>query len=148
MIKALQTLNVFSNDYRICLAQKFIGEKTNEIPAAQEILRIMDLKGTIVTADAMNCQKGIAVAIREGKGDYVLALKWNQSLFYEEVRAFFDEECIKKLKEKEGCYKKTVELEHGGTATRKYYITKNVGWYSEKEQWKGLRNFGMVYKKR
>ncbi len=146
-VKALQTLNVFSNDYQICLAQKFIGEKTNEIPAAQEILRIMDLKGTIVTADAMNCQKGTAAAIREGKGDYVLALKGNQSLFYEEVDTFFDEKCRKELEEKEGCYKKTVELEHGGTATRKYYITKNVGWYSEKEQWKGLSSFGMVHKK-
>lgn len=146
-VKALQTLNVFSNDYQICLAQKFIGEKTNEIPAAQEILRIMDLKGTIVTADAMNCQKGTAAAIREGKGDYVLALKGNQSLFYEEVDTFFDEKCRKELEEKEGCYKKTVELEHGGTAIRKYYITKNVGWYSEKEQWKGLSSFGMVHKK-
>lgn len=48
-VKALQTLNVYSNDYKICLAQKFIGEKTNEIPAAQEVLGIMDIKGTIIT---------------------------------------------------------------------------------------------------
>lgn len=46
----------------------------------------MDLKGTIVTADAMNCQKGTAEVITEGKGDYVLALKGNQGLLYEEVR--------------------------------------------------------------
>ena len=56
-MRALQTLNVYSNDYGICLAQKFIEEKTNEIPAAQELLRLMDLRDTIVTADAMNCQK-------------------------------------------------------------------------------------------
>lgn len=55
--KALQTLNVYSSDYGMCLAQKFIEEKTNEIPAAQELLKLMDLKGTIVTADALNCQK-------------------------------------------------------------------------------------------
>ena len=54
-VKALQTLNVYSGDYGICLAQKFIEEKTNEIPMAQEILRLMGLEKTIVTVDAMNC---------------------------------------------------------------------------------------------
>ena len=145
-VKALQTLNVYSNDYGICLAQKFINEKTNEIPAAQELLRLMDLKDTIVTADAMNCQKGTVSAIVSGKGDYVLALKGNQQLFHEEVRAYFEEEVLERLREKEGCYKKTVEPEHGGVAIREYYITKDTGWYSEREKWEKLRSFGMVHK--
>ncbi|WP_285825635.1 ISAs1 family transposase [Schaedlerella arabinosiphila] len=145
--KALQTLNVFSNDYGMCLAQKFIGEKTNEIPAAQEILRLMDLKDTIVTADAMNCQKETAAAVIGRKGDYVLALKGNQPLFYEEVMAFFDAECKGELRKRKGCYQKTVEPEHGGIATREYYITEDIGWYSERKQWKGLKSFGMVHKK-
>lgn len=145
-VKALQTLNVYSDDYGMCLAQKYISEKTNEIPAAQELLRLMDLKGTIVTADAMNCQKGTAEVIIDGKGDYVLALKGNQGLFYEEVLAFFDEKCRKELKGKEGCYKKTVEKEHGGTAVREYYITGDTDWYNEKGKWKGLKSFGLVHK--
>ncbi len=146
-VKALQTLNVYSDDYGMCLAQKYISEKTNEIPAAQELLRLMDLKGTIVTADAMNCQKGTAEAVIDGKGDYVLALKGNQTLFYEEVKALFTDGYRKALKEKEGCYKKTVEAEHGGIATREYYITEDIGWYSEKKKWKGLKSFGMVHKR-
>lgn len=145
-VKAMQTLNVYSNDYRMCLAQKFIYEKTNEIPAAQETLRIMDLKGTIVTADAMNCQKETAAVIRDRKGDYVLALKGNQPLFYKEVVEFFDEGCRERLREKEGCYCETVEKEHGGIATREYYITGDIGWYSERKLWKGLKSFGMVHK--
>lgn len=145
-VKALQTLNVYSNDYGMCLAQKFIGEKTNEIPAAQEILRLMDLRNTIVTADAMNCQKDTVSAIVLGKGDYVLALKGNQQLFYEEVRDYFEESVLKRLRVKEGCYKKTVEPEHGGIATREYYITKDIGWYSEREKWEKLTCFGMVHK--
>ena len=145
-VKALQTLNVYSNDYGICLAQKFINEKTNEIPAAQEMLRLMDLRDTIVTADAMNCQKGTVSAIVSGKGDYVLALKGNQQLFHEEVRAYFEEEVLERLRGKEGCYKKTVEPEHGGVAIREYYITKDTGWYSEREKWEKLRSFGMVHK--
>lgn len=77
-VRALQTLNVYFNDYGICLAQKFIGEKTNEIPAAQEILHLIDLKDTIVTADAMNCQKKMVAVVVAQKGDYVIALKGNQ----------------------------------------------------------------------
>lgn len=141
-VRALQTLNVYSNDCGICLAQKFIDGKTNEIPAAQELLRLMDLRDTIVTADAMNCQKETV----SGKGDYVLALKGNQQLFYEEVRAYFEEGVLEKLRGKEGCYKKTAEPEHGGSAIREYYITEDTGWYSEREKWEKLKSFGMVHK--
>lgn len=146
-IRALQTLNVYSNDYGICLAQKFIEEKTNEIPAAQEILRLMELRDTIVTADAMNCQKETAATIISRKGDYVIALKGNQQIFYREVQDYFEESVLKKLQEKEECYKKTIEQEHGGIATREYYITEDIGWFSEKRKWKGLMSFGMVHKK-
>ena len=144
--RALHTLNVYSSDYGICLTQKFIDEKTNEIPAAQELLSIMDLKDTIVTADAMNCQKDTAAAIIQAKGDYVLGLKGNQTLFHEEVKGYFDEKVREELRKKPGCYFKTVEKEHGGVAVREYYITEDIGWYSEKQKWKGLKSFGMVAK--
>lgn len=76
----------------MCLAQEFIDEKTNEIPAVQEILKLMNLEGMIVTVDAMNCQKDPVSAIAGRKGDYVLALKGNHPLFCGEVQGFFDEE--------------------------------------------------------
>lgn len=146
-VRALQTLNVYSGDYGICLAQKFIEEKTNEIPAAQEVLKLIDLDATVVTADAMNCQKETVEAITGSKGDYVLALKGNQPLFYEEVKEFFDAEKQEELRRQEGkTYKKTIEKEHGGIATREYFITDEVSWYSEKKLWKKLRTFGMVHK--
>ena len=145
-IKALQTLNVYSSDYGMCLAQKFIEEKTNEIPAAQELLKLMDLKGTVVTADALNCQKDTVSAIVGSKGDYVLALKGNQPLFHEEVQGFFDDEKREEIRKSGKGYKKTMEKEHGGTALREYYITEDVGWYADRKQWKNLKAFGMVHK--
>lgn len=145
--KARHALNVYSNGYGMCLTQKSISEKTNEIPAAQEILRPMNLKGTIITADAMNCQKETAAVVMESGRDYVLALKGNHGLFHEEVKDFFDTGCMENLQKKEGCYKKTVEPEHGGVAAREYYITKDNGWYSERGLWKGLESFGMVHKR-
>ena len=144
--KALQTLNVYSSDYGMCLAQKFIDEKTNAIPAAQELLRLMDLNGTIVTADALNCQKGTASAIAGSGGGYVLALKGNQPLFHEEVQCFFDEKKAGEIREGKKGYRKTQEKEHGGIARREYYITEDVGWYADRAQWKGLKSFGMVHK--
>ena len=145
-IKALQTLNVYSSDYGMCLAQKFIEEKTNEIPAAQELLKLMDLKGTIVTADAINCQKDTVAAIAGSKGDYVLSLKGNQPLFHEEVQGFFDDEKREEIRKSGKGYKKTLEKEHGGTALREYYITEETGWYADRKQWKNLKAFGMVHK--
>lgn len=145
-VRALQTLNVFSNSYRICLAQKFIDEKTNEIPAAQEVLKLIDLKGSIVMADALNCQKETIATIVKSKGDYVIAIKGNQKLFYNEVKDFFDSNEIERIKNSHGCYYKTVEKEHGGTEIREYFITGEVGWFSELNKWKKLTTFGMVKK--
>lgn len=145
-VRALQTLNVYSTSYRMCIAQKFIEEKTNEIPAAQAVLSIMDLRGSIVTADAMNCQKDTVAAIVRSKGDYVLALKGNQKLFYRDVQEYFDEEKLEEIKGKKGQYYKTVEKEHGGIAIREYYITGDVEWYCEHSKWKELNAFGMVRK--
>lgn len=144
--KALQTLNVFSTSYQICLAQKFIAEKTNEIPAAQELLSIMDLKGSIITADALNCQRQTVEVIVKSKGDYVLAIKGNHKIFFEEIKEYFDETIIKELEQNETYYCKTVEKEHSGIATREYYIAEDIGWFSERSKWKKLNSFGMVRK--
>ena len=84
----------------------------------------------------MNCQKGTAAVIVAGGGDYVLSLKEDYPLFYEEVEKYFDEDTKKRLKERENCWYKSVEKEHGGVAVREYYITKDVTWYSEWERWK------------
>lgn len=145
-VRALQTLNVYSTSYRMCIVQKFIDEKTNEIPAAQEVLKLIDLKGDIVTADAMNCQKETAAVIIKSQGDYVLAIKGNQKLFYEEVKAYFEEDLLRVLKKQDGCYYKTIEKEHSGIVTREYYISDDIRWFSEREKWAKLRTFGMVKK--
>ncbi len=145
-VKALQTLNVYSTSYQMCLAQKFIEEKSNEIPAAQEILKFMDLRGDVVTSDAMNCQVETVKAIVTGGGDYVLALKGNQKNLHMEVKEYFEESVIAELMMKEKCYKKTTEKEHGGIAVREYYISADINWFSDCKKWQKLNAFGMVKK--
>ncbi len=145
-VEALQTLNVYSTSYHMCIAQEFIEEKSNEIPAAQAILKIMDLNGDVVTSDATNCQIDTVKAIVLGGGEYVLALKGNQKNFHLEVKQYFEEDVLIELKGKENCYKKTTEKEHGGIAIREYYISADVKWFADYEKWQKLNAFGMVKK--
>lgn len=92
----------------------------------------MELNGMIVTVDAMNCQKETAAVIHDGKGEYVLALKGNQGLFYEEVKGYFDEECLVGLKEKEGCIKGRQSRRRGRIArgTEEWRTCCTVTWVS------------------
>ena len=146
-IKAMQMLNVYSNDYAMCIAEKMISEKSNEIPAARELLEMMDLKNSIITADALNCQKTTVDAITKGKGEYVLAVKANQKNLYNELSEYMNDPIIQEeLRNTEGTYYKTVEKEHKGIAIREYYITENISWFKDKKEWKKLKSFGMVRK--
>jgi len=129
----------------MCPGQVFIDEKTNEIPAAQEILKLIDIKGSIVTCDALNTQKKTVKIVRDGKGDYVFALKCNHSLFYEEVIQFFSQDTLEEIKKEKGYYE-TREMEHSAFVVREYYITMDVGWYAEQKEWADLKSFGMVRK--
>jgi predicted transposase YbfD/YdcC len=76
---------------KVSLGQVVVGEKSNEITAIPELLRLLEFSGAVVTIDAMGCQKEIADQIREGGGDYVMAVKQNQPALYERVCEAVDE---------------------------------------------------------
>jgi hypothetical protein len=84
-VKAMHTVSAYSTDRGLCLSETVVEEKSNEIPAVQDLLAITNVRGCIVTWDALNTQKETVKAVIAGKGDYVGALKGNQNLFYEEV---------------------------------------------------------------
>lgn len=153
--KALNTLNVYSSDWGFCVAQEFIEEKTNEIPATPEVLKRLDLKGSIVTWDALNTQKDTVKAVIKGKGDYVGALKGNQGGLHDDVRTYFDEETRSRLRaeaekyknEPERIkYKKTKEKEHSSIVIREYYIDCEIDWLEDKKHWAGLESIGLEHK--
>jgi hypothetical protein len=81
----LHSVSVWASEYGITLAQVATDEKSNEITAIPAVLQLVDLKGAIVTIDAMGTQKAIAEQIVEGGGDYVLALKRNQETLHDAV---------------------------------------------------------------
>src|SRR5262249_10145830 len=110
--KALHFVSAFATSLRLVLGQEKVWDKSNEITAIPELLKILEIKGAIVTLDAMGCQKEIVKQIREKEADYVLSLKGNQGTLHEDVKFFLESEVAKGSSEKVGFYKE-IEKEHG-----------------------------------
>lgn len=139
----------------LVLGQLKVTEKSNEITALPELIRVLELSGCIVTIDAMGCQKKIAKEIKEADAEYVLALKGNQEKVHEEVKSFLDatlEEKNRKRpkgavvsKEVKGLAKfQTIEKDHGRIETRTYYQSDCLDWFADLGKWEGLKTVGFV----
>lgn len=92
--------------------------------------------------DALNTQEKNVKKVIDLKGDYVLSLKDNQGITYENVKDYFDDRTKNNLKEE--CYIKTVEKEHNAIITREYYLTDDINWLEIKDKWAGLKSIGCV----
>lgn len=139
----VNTMSVYSTNYGMSLIQDYIEEKSNEIPMGPKLLEKLNLEGCIVTADALNTQVDTIQAIIKGKADYVLPVKENQKLTYQEIREYFnDKKLINEVKQIN--YKKTTEKEHNGIITREYYMTDDVKWMNKKEKWPKLKSIGLA----
>lgn len=144
-VRNLQTLHVYDASNEICLYSKAIDDKTNEIPVAQELLKNMNLKGCVVSFDALHTQKETISIIAAGKGDYIGGLKGNQGILCSEAEASFSEKVIKKLVES-GDYYESSEKAHGKIEKRKYFMVKARHRFNGVVEWQNLRNF-VMYKK-
>lgn len=136
---ALHMLNAWSVENRLVLGQLAVEEKSNEITAIPKLMDILDLQGCIVTADALNCQKTVAAKAVEKKADYLLALKGNHPVFFEEVRTYMDS-----LSGQAPPGFEQIEKGHGRIETRRCWQSDSVDWYADKEQWLGLRSFVLI----
>ena len=144
--KASHIVSAWSKEDGFCLGQKAVEEKSNEIIAIPELLDKIQVKGQIVTIDAMGTQTAIAEKIKKKRADYVLALKRNQSSLYEDVQEYFlNEEFQREIRES-GNYQKNQEKAHGQIETREYYQTEDIKWLSQKKNWKGLTSIVMEKK--
>ena len=138
---ALHVLTAFVTDTQITLGELAVPEKTNEITAIPELLELVDVSDSIVTADAMACQKKIVETICKKKGDYVIGLKGNQGEFHSDVSLFFSEF------EREMPMVTTTEKGHGRVEEREYRLCTDISWLGRSDKWKGLKSVGMVRSK-
>ena len=145
-VRNLQTLHVYDASSEVCLFSKPIDSKTNEIPVAQELLQSMNLKGCIVTFDALHTQKDTISIICDAGGDYVGGLKGNQSSLLADVELTFGKEYMSKLEKSASHYLKQVEKSHGKVETRQYYMTEAAFGSSKNSDWKKLKTFILLIK--
>jgi len=133
----------WSRENGVCFGQKSSGSKGKEIPMIKDLLDTISVKDQVVTIDAIGTQTEIAKKIRDGRGDYVLAVKGNQPGLHENILLYFnDKELLAKIKE-DGNYHKKTEKAHGQIEIREYFQTSDIKWLEEKERWYGLKSIGM-----
>lgn len=145
-IEKMMNIVTAYTDTGISLLQKTVEDKTNEIPAVKELIEMLDVKGLVVTADAMHCEKETAETIVNNGGDYVLQLKGNQKNFYEDVYAMFDDKYINEAdKECEYEIYRTQEKGHGRIETRTCYVLNEIAFFTDYiANWKGLKKIFAV----
>lgn len=142
--KALHMVSAWASANRLVLAQEATEEKSNEITAIPKLLELLELKGCIVTIDAMGCQRDIAAQIVDQGGDYVLGLKGNQSTLHESVEDFFEVARDGDFAGVEYDYTEEVDKDHGRLEVRRYWITEDLRTLPDTHLWEGLRSIGMV----
>ena len=113
-------VSVWASEFGLSLGQVACAEKSNEITAIPELLRLVDIKGAIITIDAMGTQKAIAEQIIEGEADYVLALKGNQETLHQAVIDYIDEQSENDFADVTARRHVTEETGHGREETRSY----------------------------
>jgi predicted transposase YbfD/YdcC len=136
-------VSAWARENGLVLGQVKVDDKSNEITAVPELLQLLELKGCIVTLDAMGCQRKIAEEIIDSGADYVLALKGNQGTVHEEFKEFLDDLADHGLGENARFFQE-VGKDHGRIETRKYWQSNDIEWFADLAQWKGLRSVGMV----
>jgi predicted transposase YbfD/YdcC len=139
---ALHAVSVWASEFGLSLGQVACAEKSNEITAIPELLRLVDIKGTIITIDALGTQKAIAEQIIDGQADYVLALKGNQETLHQEVIDYIDEQSKNDFANVKVRRHITAESGHGREEVRSYLHMAVPEELSGLPLWKGLKSIG------
>jgi len=141
---AIHMVSAFATGARLVLAQQKVDEKSNEITAIPKLLDLLDLKGQIITIDAMGTQKAIAKQIHDKEGHYVLALKGNQGTLNEDIRLFLEAEFKKKSSTGIDDRYEEADKGHGRIEMRRCVVSSQIDWLTQKEQWAGLKTIAMI----
>ena len=148
---AIHMVSAWSTANSLVLGQEKTSEKSNEITAIPELLNVLDLKGCIVSIDAMGCQQTIAKKIVDKKADYILALKGNQGNLHKEVSKFFNQSFDNKFKNINHDFYEHIDSGHGRIETRQCWLIdpkQYNDYFSNLEKWRNLEGIIIVKTKR
>jgi predicted transposase YbfD/YdcC len=146
-VKAIHLLNAWSSENGVCIGHRKVDDKSNEITAMPELMDLPDLKGTIITADALNTQTAIAAKAIEKGADYALPVKGNHAGLKEEIELSFKDAIANDFRGVDADHYETVEKSRGRVEKRSYYVIDGEELPSAK-YWAGLKSLGMVIRER
>jgi predicted transposase YbfD/YdcC len=124
----------------ITFGQETVYDKSNEIPAVRELIKMLDLKGCMVVADALNCQKDTATEIISAKADYLLNVKDNHENLKMDIEDYVQDTGLKKTMD----MKTECEKNRGRIERRTAYVTDDIDWLFGKEEWLNLACIGAI----
>lgn len=142
--EALHMVSAWAVGERLFLGQVKVDDKSNEITAVPKLIEMLDVKGAVITGDAMICQKEIVEQIISKGGDYVFSLKGNHPSLHQLVGGRFERCHQNQFQDVKHAYSETTDKDHGRIEIRKYWQVDVSAWRKTKEEWKGLRTIGMV----
>lgn len=146
----LHTVSAWTSDAGLVLAQLYTDEKSNEIKAVPELLKLLDLRGATITIDAMGCQRAIARDIVRRDGDYVLAVKKNRGTLHGDIERAFADALDTSARAKDMSAPLAVESSqsvtkgHGRIETRTTYVCRDLSWLTTQKRWEGLSAIAMT----
>jgi len=137
---AIHMVSAWATENRLVLGQLKVDDKSNEITAIPQLLKLLDVTGCIVTVDAIGCQKKIAQEIIDQEADYVLALKENQGRLYDDVKELFDDTEEAEFAQED--HHKTIEKNHGRMEIRECWTISDpdyLAYVRDLSKWPHLR---------
>jgi len=140
--QAIHVVSAWARESSLALGQVTVDEKSNEITAIPDLVRMLNLKGCLVTIDAMGCQREIAKTIIDAGADYLLAVKGNQETLAEDIETEFKHAMAGDFAHMEHHYYESLEKGHGRIERRQYWYTQDIAGLGTAERWPGLT--GMV----
>jgi len=144
--KALHTVSAFAYERGLVLGQIACEEKSNEITAIPKLLEMLELKGCIITIDAMGTQTEIADKIIDKGANYCLSLKENQGNLYNDIKLYTETEIFtdnRQFLAGSGQYHSEIEKGHGRIEKREYFVCNDVSWIPYANLWRNLSGFGV-----
>lgn len=148
---AIYMVSAWATHNQLVLGQTKVAEKSNEITAIPELLRLLDISGCIVTMDALGTQTEITKTIVEGGGDYLLTVKENQGHLFEDIQCVFEVDVAQGMKYAQYSYAKTVNKGHGRIETRECWSTdleEHLSLLRKRKQWQGLKSLVRIVSQR
>jgi predicted transposase YbfD/YdcC len=134
--KALHLVSAFATNSRLVIGQEAVFEKSNEITAIPALIKRLDLKGALLSTDAMGCQVAIAQSALDAEADYLLAVKDNQPTLHAEIESYFETAPAAEVDKVE-----TIDKDHGRFEVRNYSVSHQVDWYAAERSYPGAPRF-------